>query len=144
MGRADADDGGAAGELHAVQRVWHTHDSHGQIMALLFRFWPCLSSLGKMSSCFPSIGMGRADGDDGGGAGELHAVNRVWRRHYSQGQILGLAYRLMSSKRFERVPLGFEWAGLTLTTAGVLASFTLTARDAFANLRDTLHDEAYG
>lgn len=34
--------------------------------------------------------------------------------------------------------------GLTLTTAGVLASFTLTARDAFANLRDTLHDEAYG
>ena len=34
--------------------------------------------------------------------------------------------------------------GLSITTAGTLASFTLTARDAFSNLRDTFHDEAYG
>ena len=96
----------------------------------------------------------RADADDGGGAGELHAaaIKRVW--HIHARSMLDLPFRLNSSKRFQLFPLlseaGYrsikcwEWAGLTLTTAGVMASFTLTARDAFANLRDTLHDEAYG
>jgi len=84
------------------------------------------------------LGSGRADADDGWGVGEHHAVTieRFWHVKDRQGQIMALAFRAKSlhpSKPFTlRLQADysikcFEPAGLTVTTAGLLASFTLSS-----------------